>query len=63
MNILVNNTEKSTMTATMKHSSGKVYIEDSIPAGGTLDWGSYNDYPQGVRGGNFEVSYRAGETT
>lgn len=58
--IFVKNTRKYKMTVTMKHSSGKVYIEDSVPAGGTLDWRSYDDYPQGVRGGEFEVSYRAG---
>ncbi|WP_017691852.1 hypothetical protein [Paenibacillus sp. PAMC 26794] len=58
--IFIKNTGKSTMTVTMKHSSDKVYIEDSIPAGGTLDWKSYIDYPQGVRGGDYEISYRAG---
>ncbi|WP_458463941.1 hypothetical protein [Paenibacillus sp.] len=59
--IFVKNTGTKTITVTMKHiSSDKYYIEDSVPAGGTLDWRSYTDFPQGVRGGKYEVSYRAG---
>ncbi|MEY8739528.1 hypothetical protein [Paenibacillus tundrae] len=59
--VFIKNTGKSTIRAVMVHNdTKKEYFSKDIAPGSTLDWRSYTDTPQGVRGGKFTITYRAG---
>ncbi|WP_106766390.1 hypothetical protein [Paenibacillus faecalis] len=59
--VFIKNTGTSTITATMEHTdSKKIYFSKSIAPGSSLDWRSFTDTPQGVKGGQYVITYRAG---
>lgn len=58
--VYIKNTGKYTIRAVMVHdSTKKEYFSKDIAPGGTLDWRSFTDTPQGVRGGDYTITYRA----
>ncbi|WP_336774765.1 hypothetical protein [Paenibacillus sp. MMO-58] len=52
------NTGKGVLTVTMKHSSGLEYIAATIQLGQAYTWRSTTDYPQGMRGGDYAISFQ-----
>ncbi|MFU1793328.1 hypothetical protein ACM1RC_05655 [Paenibacillus azoreducens] len=61
--VFVKNTGKSTITVSLQHrNSGRIYFTESIaPDAQPLDWKSFDrGYQQGVIGGEYIVTYRAG---
>ncbi|WP_307217506.1 hypothetical protein [Paenibacillus tundrae] len=54
-----NNKGTSDTIISVTHSSGKVYFTETVKAGKSFTWRSIYDYSQGVRGGDFIVSYRS----
>ncbi|WP_440115324.1 hypothetical protein [Paenibacillus sp. QZ-Y1] len=54
-----NNKGTSDTIISVTHSSGKVYFTKTVKEGKDFTWRSIYDFPQGVRGGDFTVSYRS----
>ncbi|WP_052350723.1 hypothetical protein [Paenibacillus gorillae] len=51
------NNGTSNLTVTMSHSSGLEYIAATIPAGQAYTWRSTTNYPRGMRGGDYTISF------
>ncbi|WP_242225023.1 hypothetical protein [Bacillus cereus group sp. BfR-BA-01380] len=55
------NLGETAVTVYLKHESGKYYIEKKkIEPGERYDWISNTTYPQGVRGGKYDLSLTSG---
>ncbi|WP_181586558.1 hypothetical protein [Paenibacillus taichungensis] len=51
------NNGTSNLTVTMTHSSGLEYIAATVKPGAAYTWRSTADYPQGMRGGDYTISF------
>lgn len=51
------NNGKSDLTVTMKHSTGLEYIAATVKPGAAYIWRSTTNYPQGMRGGDYAISF------
>ncbi|WP_315794003.1 hypothetical protein [Paenibacillus sp. BIC5C1] len=51
------NNGTSNLTVTMQHSSGLEYIAATVKPGAAYTWRSTADYPQGMRGGDYKISF------
>ncbi|WFA84575.1 MULTISPECIES: hypothetical protein [Paenibacillus] len=59
--IYIKNSGKYSVRAVMVHegTEKKEYFSKDIAPGATLDWRSFTDFPQGVRGGKYTITYRS----
>jgi len=58
--VYIKNTGNYTIRAVMVHNdTKKEYFSTDVAPGKILDWRSYTDTPQGVRGGKYTITYRA----